>query len=131
MFDNITMINRRFSNCFFKAFVKKECAKIKSDDRQKNMKRRKLDNWLHAFFYKHQQLWGEARWCLTLIPFFEMFTLPLLPLNYMFKILLGISNTFLYINFFQNNNNLENSSQKWHKSQSVVLIKVVLIKKSV
>ena len=41
-FENIASINRRFSNCFFKAFVKKESSKIKSDERKKNMKKRKL-----------------------------------------------------------------------------------------
>ena len=43
-FDNISGINRRFSNCFFKAFAKKESSKIKSDERQKNMKKRKLSS---------------------------------------------------------------------------------------
>ena len=38
-FENIASINRRFLNCFFKAFVKKESSKIKQ---KKNMKKRKL-----------------------------------------------------------------------------------------
>ena len=43
-FDNIEKINRRFANCFFKAFVKKESSAIKSDNQRKNKLKRKLNN---------------------------------------------------------------------------------------
>jgi len=43
-FEKIESINRRFSNCFFKAFVKKECSEIKNDSQKKNTMKRKLDN---------------------------------------------------------------------------------------
>ena len=43
-FDKIDAINRRFSNCFFKAFVKKECSAIKNDEQKKKRMKRKLDN---------------------------------------------------------------------------------------
>ena len=44
-FDNIEKINRRFANCFFKAFVKKESSAIKRDNQKKNKMKRKLNNW--------------------------------------------------------------------------------------
>ena len=43
-FDNIEKINRRFANCFFKAFVKKENSAIKSDNQKKNKLKRKLNS---------------------------------------------------------------------------------------
>ena len=43
-FDNIEKINRRFANCFFKAFVKKEGSAIKRDKQKKDKMKRKLNN---------------------------------------------------------------------------------------
>jgi len=43
-FDNIESILRRFTNCFFKGFVKTETDKIKNDNDTKQRKKRKLDS---------------------------------------------------------------------------------------
>ena len=42
-FDTIYPINRRFTNCFFKAFVVTETDKLVKEKDQKNLKKRKLD----------------------------------------------------------------------------------------
>ena len=80
-FDKIDAINRRFSNCFFKAFVKKECSAIKNDEQKKKRMKRKLDNWcfntkwLTLFSFcslpKHQSelLWLSSSSLLLYIPF--------------------------------------------------------------
>ena len=43
-FSNIRSINKRFSNCFFKAFVKQETDKVAKSKNVKSLKKRKLDN---------------------------------------------------------------------------------------
>ena len=43
-FENIDRIIKRFSNSFFKAFVKKECDILKKEKDKKQLKKRKLNN---------------------------------------------------------------------------------------
>ena len=42
--NNIESINRRFSNCFFKGFVKSESDKVSKAKNQNQLKKRKFDN---------------------------------------------------------------------------------------